>query len=204
MSVCRSLQLHLSEEILGSLQLSFGCAQVSKGHMQVRFKLLTQGWRCCRRLWLHWPLVRCFCFEEDSENNCLPVNSQFEFTQAGSVLLTWIFLCACDKWLITKLITRKNWFWQGRSQNTLCLFPHGHAQMPPDAGRKSASFLASSRGSPKPVLEDDLIALKTRNSLLYHGAGDTESPFTISINAFFSLCCNTLINARKASKSALS
>lgn len=94
----------------------------------------TGGWCCCKRLQLHWISERvpqCFCFEEDSETNCLPVNSQFEFTRAGSALLTWIFLCAFDKWLITRLITRKNWFWQGRSQNTLCLFPHGHAQIPP-------------------------------------------------------------------------
>lgn len=100
-----------------------------------RFRLLTKGagaaakrCGCAGRR----SAVRCFCFEERSETDCLPATSQgtftqFEFTRAANVLLTWIFLCACDKWLIT----RKNWFWQGRSWNTLCLFPHGHAQMPP-------------------------------------------------------------------------
>lgn len=92
-----------------------------------------RGWGCCKGCSCpgHQSMVWGFCFEGDSKTECLPVNSLFEFIHAGSVLLTWVFLCACDKWLITRLITQKNWFWQRRSQNTLCLFPHGHAQIPP-------------------------------------------------------------------------
>lgn len=99
-----------------------------------RLKLLTQGAGAAAKgcsCTGHPSVVQGFCFQEGSETDCLPVNSQFEFTRAGSVLLTCIFLCACDKRLITRLNTRKNCFWQGRSQNTLCLFPHGHAQIPP-------------------------------------------------------------------------
>lgn len=61
-----------------------------------RFRLLTKGAgaaakRCgCAG---HRSAVRCFCFEEGSETDCLPVTSQgtfiqFEFTHAANVLLT--------------------------------------------------------------------------------------------------------------------
>ncbi len=42
-----------------------------------------------------------------------------------------------------------------KEQNSLCLFPHGYAQIPPH-WKKLAFLLVSSRGSPKAVLEDDL------------------------------------------------
>lgn len=130
MSVCCSAQSYLSEEILALCSSPLAVLRSSRG--ACRFKCWHRGW--CWRQGLHWTSERGLelLLWAGGDTDCLPVNSQgtfiqFEFTRAASVLLTWIFLCACDKWLIT----RKNWFWQGRSQNTLCLFPHGHAQIPP-------------------------------------------------------------------------